>query len=71
MNRSLKTRIQDYWDSIGEFDEEEFANAEEILDEYDENLSGLNEYDSMVILRLIDDDDLHSDIISLVIKLEI
>jgi len=60
-NESLKQEIIDNLNSQeGDYDSEELENVYEILDEYDDDLSGLDKTDSKLIIRLLDDEELIS-----------
>ena len=60
---SLKARLSDhYYDNISEFGEEEVENTIQILDEYDDNLTGLGKWDKTLLLRLVNDDELYQEV---------
>ena len=59
----MKQKIEQYLSNvIGDFDQEEINNIVEILDGYDENLTNLILMDSIIINRLIDDEELINEI---------
>lgn len=60
-NESLKQEVIDNLNSKeGDYDVEELENVYEILNEYDDDLTGLDKTDSKLITRLLDDEELIS-----------
>jgi hypothetical protein len=60
---SLKSRLIDhYQEQESEYDPEETLNVLEILNDYDDNLTGLGNTDKTLLLRLINDDELYDEV---------
>lgn len=58
-NESLKQDIIEHLsEKEGEYDQEEIQNVFDILNEYDDELTGLDPIDSKLITRLLDDQEL-------------
>lgn len=56
---SLKDRLTYFYgENEANYDPEETVNVMEILDEYDDNLTGLKHWDKVILLRILDDEDL-------------
>ncbi len=59
----LKSRLHAYYqEQESEYDPEETSNVIDILNEYDDNLTGLNGLDKKLLLRLINDSDLYQEV---------
>lgn len=58
---SLKERLADYLYEA-DYDSEEIKNTLEILDSLKDDLSDLERWDQILLLRLVDDDDLYDEI---------
>ena len=66
---SLKERlISHFQEQESDFDPEETANVLEILNEYDDNLTGLGNTDKTLLLRMINDTDLYDEVDSIKVK---
>lgn len=66
LEESLKSRLIGYYhDRESDYDEEEIANVIEILNEYDDNLTGLGGWDKTLLLRLVDDEELYQEVDSI------
>ena len=60
---SLKDRLIDFYnENEANYDPEETTNALEILDGYDDNLTGLTKWDKVLLQRILDDSDLYSEV---------
>ena len=56
---SLKDRLTDFYnENEANYDPEETVNALEILNDYDDNLTGLTKWDKVLLQRILDDSDL-------------
>lgn len=56
---SLKDRLTDFYhENEANYDPEETVNALEVLDDYDDNLTGLTHWDKVLLQRILDDSDL-------------
>lgn len=63
---SLKQRLTDHFhEQESDFDPEETENVLEILNDYDDHLTGLGGVDKTLLLRLINDDELYSEVDSI------
>jgi hypothetical protein len=59
MEGSLKDRLTDFYhENETNYDPEETINALEILNDYDDNLTGLTKWDKVLLQRILDDSDL-------------
>ncbi len=59
----LKSRLRSYYqEQESEYDPEETSNVIDILNEYDDSLTGLNGLDKTLLLRLINDDELYQEV---------
>ena len=61
---------QHYLEQEADFDKEETKNVIEILNVYDENLTGLRKWDKTLLLRLVNDDELYDKLDSIEIPSE-
>jgi tRNA (Thr-GGU) A37 N-methylase len=60
---SLKDRLIDFYnENEANYDPEETVNSLEILDEYDDNLTGLKYWDKVILQRILDDSDLYAEV---------
>lgn len=56
---SLKDRLTDFYhENEANYDPEETTNALEVLNDYDDNLTGLTHWDKVLLKRILDDSDL-------------
>ena len=56
---SLKGRLTDFYnENEANYDPEETVNVLEILNDYDDNLTGLTKWDKVLLQRILDDSDL-------------
>lgn len=56
---SLKDRLTYFYnENEANYDPEETVNALEILNDYDDNLTGLTKWDKVLLQRILDDSDL-------------
>ncbi len=59
----LKIRLYEYFrERQGDFDQVEFDNLFEVLDELNDDLTNMKKWDEVLILRLIDDADLYAEV---------
>lgn len=59
VEESLKQRLTEfYYENEANYDPEETTNALEILNDYDDNLTGLTKWDKVLLQRILDDSDL-------------
>lgn len=57
---TLKSRLISYYTNLeGEYDEEEIQNVLDILEEQNDNIDKIDDWDKKLLLRLIDDEDLY------------
>ena len=62
-DKSIKDRLTEYYyEREADYGEEEVKNVIEILDEYDDNLTGLSRTDKTLLLRLVDDHELYEEV---------
>lgn len=60
---SLKDRLIDFYnENEANYDPEETTNALEILDGYDDDLTGLTKWDKVLLQRILDDSDLYNEV---------
>lgn len=63
MQDSLKQRLIEYYmEHESDYDPEETENVIEIVNQYDDNLSGLGGWDKTLLLRLIDDSEIYQEV---------